>query len=274
MLIAAVQASERTGRIANALEEFARHEMALRELRRRVVNAAIYPLLVVVFGLMVSLFLLGYVVPRFSQVFAESSVKLTVSTATILTIGSAINHHAEWVISSLFASAALIAYAIRSPSVRRRAGDLLSKLPPVQRWVRELQLTRITHALAMLLANGFTIPDAMQLASALALRPDLRSAMDRATSHIVAGAFTSAAWQQAGIAEPFAVRVLQAGERTGELGACFESLSQTYRLQVETKLERASRFAEPLLLILVASLIGTIVVLMYIPIVDLATSIG
>jgi general secretion pathway protein F len=70
------------------------------------------------------------------------------------------------------------------------------------------------------------------------------------------------------------VRVLQAGERTGELGACFESLSQTYRLQVETKLERASRFAEPLLLILVASLIGTIVVLMYIPIVDLATSIG
>jgi general secretion pathway protein F len=128
--------------------------------------------------------------------------------------------------------------------------------------------------MAMLIANGFTIPAAMKLATPLAIRADLQEAMKRATELVETGSMTSVAWQQSGLAQSFAARVLQAGERTGDLAACFESLAQTYRIQVQTKLERASRLAEPILLVVVACLIGTIVVLMYLPIVDLATAAG
>jgi len=274
MLVAAVRASERSGRVADALQEYARHEAALRELKRRIVNAAIYPLLVVSFGVLVSLFLLGYVVPRFSQVFADSSVKITHATALILAIGDAINHHALLVAGALAASVAGVVLAARHPFVRAGAAGLLVRLGPVDRWVRELQLARITRAMAMLLNNGFTVPEAMRLSTALALRPDLGGAMERATAAIETGQTTSAAWSESGLADPFAQRVLQAGERSGDLAACFESLAQAYQIEVETKLERASRIAEPLLLLVVAALIGTIVVLMYGPIVDLATSVG
>jgi general secretion pathway protein F len=67
---------------------------------------------------------------------------------------------------------------------------------------------------------------------------------------------------------------LQAGERTGNLAACFDTLAQTYRLDVETALERASRIVEPVLLIVVAALIGLIVALMYMPIFDLASAVN
>jgi general secretion pathway protein F len=67
---------------------------------------------------------------------------------------------------------------------------------------------------------------------------------------------------------------LQAGERTGNLAACFDTLALTYRLDVETALERASRIVEPVLLIVVAALIGLIVALMYMPIFDLASAVN
>ena len=274
MLIAAVKASERSGRVADALEQYARHEAALRELRRRIVNAAIYPLVVVSFGVLVSLFLLGYVVPRFSKIFADSNVRVSHASSVVLTIGDAINHHALLLGGVLAAVVTAVLLAARHPVVRAHAANLLARLAPIEQWIRELQLARISRAMGMLLGNGFSIPEAMRLSTALALRPDLRSAMQTATAAIETGQTTSAAWSSAGLADAFAQRVLQAGERSADLAACFESLAQAYQVEVETTLERASRIAEPLLLLIVAGLIGTIVVLMYGPVVDLATSVG
>jgi general secretion pathway protein F len=274
MLIAAVQASERSGRVADALEEYARHEGTMRELRRRIVNAAIYPLLVIAFGFLVALFLIGYVVPRFSKVFASSTAKVSSSTGLIVAVGTSINAHPILVVVGLMLVGGLVAVAAADVRVRRWAGDLFAGFGPVRRWLGDLQRTRICQSMAMLISNGFTIPEAMKLATPLAIREDLQKAMRRATDLIETGMATSAAWRETGLAETFAVRVLQAGERTGDLGRCFDSLGQTYRLQVQTKLERTSQLAEPILLIVVASLIGTIVVLMYLPIVDLATTVG
>jgi len=274
MLIAAIQASERSGRVASALEEYARHESAMRDLRRKIVNASIYPTLVIGFGSFVALFLLGYVVPRFAKVFTDTRAQVSLPTRFILRIGNAVQHHGLLIATGIAALVALLVWMAGNAQVRTALARWVERIGPIRRWVRDLQLARISQSMAMLLANGFTVPEAMRLAGPQAMRPDLREAMRQATSMIETGETTSGAWRRAGVAQAFATRVLQAGERTGDLAACFDSLAQTYRIQVETQLERASRLAEPILLLLVASLIGTIVVMMYLPIVDLATAAG
>ncbi len=274
VLIAAVRASERSGRVPEALEEFARYDASLRELRRKMINAAIYPSLVVGFGFLVSLFLLGYVVPRFAQIFAERVEQTSRATGLLIRLGQAINSNPWWVAGSVLAIVALVVSLAANPQVRIGLVNLIARIGPVERWLRTLQLARITHSMGMLLKNGFPMPEAMGLASALALRPDLRTEMKRATEAIESGQSTSTAWSRGGLADGYATRILQAGERTGNLAACFDTLAQTYRLDVETALERASRIVEPLLLVIVAALIGLIVVLMYMPIFDLASSVG
>jgi len=274
VLIAAVRASERSGRVPEALEEFARYDASLRELRRKTINAAIYPSLVVGFGFLVSLFLLGYVVPRFAQIFSERVAQTSAATGWLIRLGQTINSHPWWVAGGLLAIVALAVSLAVNPRVRIEMVGLMTRIGPVERWLRTLQLARITHSMGMLLKNGFPVPEAMGLASALALRPDLRIEMKRATEAIEAGQSTSIAWSRGGLADGYATRILQAGERTGNLAACFDTLAQTYRLDVETALERASRIVEPLLLVIVAALIGLIVVLMYMPIFDLASSVG
>jgi general secretion pathway protein F len=274
VLIAAVRASERSGRVPEALEEFARYDASLRDLRRKTINAAIYPSLVVGFGFLVSLFLLGYVVPRFAKIFAERVAQTSEATTVLIRLGQAINSHPWWVAVSLLAVVACVAALATNPKVRSRVVVMMAQIGPVERWLRSLQLARITHSMAMLLKNGFPVPEAMGLASALALRPDLVTEMKRATDAIEAGQSTSVAWSGSGLADGYAMRILQAGERTGNLTTSFETLAQTYRVDVETALERASRIVEPLLLVIVAALIGLIVVLMYMPIFDLASSVG
>jgi general secretion pathway protein F len=274
VLVAAVRASERSGRVPEALEEFARYDAALRELRRKMINAAIYPSLVVGFGFLVSLFLLGYVVPRFALIFSERVAQTSQATSVLIKLGQVINSHPWSAVGSLMAAVVSIAMLAANPSVRGGLVSVMERLRPIERWLRTLQLARITHSMAMLLKNGFPVPEAMGLASALALRPDVMAAIEQATGSIEAGQSTSVAWSGAGLADPYATRILQAGERTGNLAACFDTLAQTYRLDVETALERASRILEPLLLVIVAALIGLIVVLMYMPIFDLASSVG
>jgi general secretion pathway protein F len=274
VLIAAVSASERSGRVPEALEEFARYDASLRELRRKMINAAIYPSLVVGFGFLVSLFLLGYVVPRFAQIFSERVAQTSSATGLLIRLGQAINSHPWSVAASLLATVASAVMLAANGRVRSELVALVAGVGPVRRWLHTLQLARITHAMAMLLKNGFPMPEAMGLASALALRPDLMRSMRLATEAIEAGQSTSLAWGRGGLADGYATRILQAGERTGNLAACFDTLAQTYRLDVETALERASRIIEPVLLIAVAALIGVIVVLMYMPIFDLASAVG
>jgi len=212
VLIAAIRASERSGRVPEALEEFARYDASLRELRRKMINAAIYPSLVVGFGFLVSLFLLGYVVPRFAQIFSERVAQTSQATGLLIALGQAINAHPWRVAAGALAMVGAIVLLVANPNFRTSLIALIARAGPVARWLRTLQLARITHAMAMLLANGFPIPEAMRLAQALALRPDLMRAMNQATDGIEAGQSASAAWSRGGLADGYAARVLQAGD--------------------------------------------------------------
>lgn len=272
MLVAAVGASERSGRVAEVLDEYARYQGSIQALRRKLINAGIYPALVVGFGLLVALFLLGYVVPRFSRLFADSSAPMTQATGVLLALGQTIDEHAGLVIVGLVTVATLVYAGSRDVRVSTAVVRTLMRVKPIAAWLTAFQLARITHAMSMLLSNGFTVPDAMRLAGRLATQEDLREQMRQATHEIETGHPVSVAWTSSKVADDYAVRILQAGERTGHLAACFQTLADVYRSEVETTLERVGRIVEPVLLMIVAVFIGLIVVLMYMPIFDLAAA--
>jgi general secretion pathway protein F len=270
ILVAAVRASERTSRVADALEEFARYDEAIDALRRRAINAAVYPAMVVGFGLLVSLFLLGYVVPRFARIYESTSATASVATRLLLKVGSLIDGHRLLIGLALLAVAGFVVWICSKSEFRARAAIVLTRAGPLRRIARGYQLARITQALAMLLRGGYPLPDAMRLARALAVRPDLAKGLDAALVEVTEGRLLSQAWGAQGLGGEFDRRLLQAGERTGELGTIFDAISQAYSRDVETAMERASRLIEPAMLMAVALVIGLIVVLMYMPIFDLA----
>jgi general secretion pathway protein F len=269
ILVAAVRAGERTSRVADALEEFARYDEAVDSLRRRAINASVYPAMVVGFGFVVALFLIGYVVPRFARIYETTTVTASTATRVLLHLGAMIDAHRLLVGLALLALAALAVWVTSKEDLRARVAMSLTRVGPVARIARGYHLARIAQALSMLLRGGYPLPEAMRLARALALRRDLQQGMDAATVDVNEGRLISQAWVAHGLGGEFDRRLLQAGERTGELGTVFDAMARAYTRDVETAMERASRLIEPALLMAVAVFIGLIVVLMYMPIFDL-----
>jgi general secretion pathway protein F len=270
ILVAAVRAGERTSKVADALEEFARFDEAVDTLRRRAINAAVYPAMVVGFGFLVALFLLGYVVPRFARIYETTAVTASAATRVLLMLGATIDQHRLAIGAGAVAIAVALLWVLSREDLRARALRWLTAFGLAAWIARRYQLARITQALSMLLRGGYPLPDALRLARALALRNDLAAGMDRVLVDVNEGRVVSHAWVAHGLGGEFDRRLLAAGERTGELGTVFDALSQAYTRDVETAMERASRFIEPALLMVVAVLIGCIVVLMYMPIFDLS----
>jgi general secretion pathway protein F len=224
--------------------------------------------------LLVALFLIGFVVPRFAEIFAGTNASLSGGTTVLLRLGLLISNHPVAVLAAVVLTGLLLVAVLAREEFRWWALSYLQRLSMVASFLKRLQLAQVTRAMAMLLRNGFAVPEAMGLARVLASSPDLSEAMILANTRIDAGSTVSAAWASTSLADDYATRILQAGERTGDLSRSFETLAETYQRDVEVALERTTRIVEPVLLMAVATVIGVVVVLMYAPIFDLAGSLS
>lgn len=273
LLVASMRASERSSRIDEALDEFVAYEKVGRELGKKIVSAAIYPALVVGFGMLVCLFMLSYVVPRFSRVYEDFANSISTPTLILIGVGSFFGDHLPLVLAALAGLLAATVLAYRSGQLQTLALWLLVRFKLVRYYLRLYQLSRIFQTMAMLLKGGFTISDAIPLASNLAFDVRLQEQLLAARLLVNEGRRLSAAFAEHGLTDNVTVRLLQVGERSGNLEHTMEIIAQTYRQELMLFIERTTRIAEPLLLMVVGVMIGAIIVLMYMPVFDLAGGI-
>ncbi|MQA37349.1 type II secretion system F family protein [Rugamonas aquatica] len=270
LLIASMRASERSSRVEEALREFAAYERVGRDLSKKIVSAAIYPALVVGFGMAVSLFMLSYVVPRFARVYEDFANSISTPTLILIRVGSALGDHLALLLAALAALLAATALAYRGGQLQRAAWWCLRRYALVHDYLRRYQLSRIFQTMAMLLNGGYTISDAIPLASHLAFEGPLRQQLLGAQALVGQGRRLSLAFAEHGLTDNVTLRLLQVGERSGNLAHTMEIIAHTYRQEVMLFVERTARIAEPLLLMAVGVMIGALIILMYMPVFDLA----
>lgn len=274
LLIASIRASERSSRIGNALDEYISYERMGRDLARKVVSAAIYPGLVVGFGGLVCLFMIAYVVPRFAKVYDDFSSSLSWPTIVLMRVGQFAGDHLAVLVIALVGSAVWGLAWYRSGRLGKLVLRALGRFAFVQRQLRTYQLARIYQTMAMLLRGGYPLADAVPMAQQLAFEPRLQDQMKAARTHIMEGRRLSAAFHQERLTDQVTLRLLQVGERSGDLAAVMDIIAQTLRQEFTLFVERTTRLAEPILLMAVGLLIGAIIVMMYMPVFDLASGMG
>src|ERR1043165_5062421 len=154
LYVATVRSSEKTSDLAPALGRYVAYAAQLEAIKKRVVNASIYPTLLIAVGGIVSLFLLLYVVPRFGRIYEERGSALPLFSRLLLTWGGAVDKHAPVVLSVLGGLIFLGAYALRLASVRTAIGDALWRLPALGERLKMYQLARFYRTIGMLLRGG------------------------------------------------------------------------------------------------------------------------
>lgn len=272
LYVATVRAAEKTSDLAPALSRYVAYEQQLEAIRKRVMNASIYPLLLVGVGGLVSLFLLFYVVPRFARVYEERSADLPIFSQVLLAWGQAVEGHGLLVFAVLLGLAVGAAYALRLPRVRAAAGDALWRLPAVGERLKVYQLARFYRTTGMLLRGGIPLVAALRMVAEL-LHPVLRERLAAASRAISEGHAVSRSMDGNGLATPVALRMLVVGESSGNMGEMMERIAAFHDEEISRWVDWFSRLFEPILMAVIGLVIGAIVILMYMPIFELAGSL-
>jgi len=269
LYIATVRASERTSDLPAALARYVAYEQQLDAIRKRLVNASIYPALLIGVGALVSLFLLFYVVPRFSHIYEERAVDLPVFSKVLLGWGKVVEGNGAVVGVALLVVAALLFHVFRSASVRARLGDLLWKVPSVGERLKLYQLARFYRTTGMLLRGGMPLVAALDMGAGL-LHPALRERLAAARRAITEGRPVAASLEEHGLTTPVALRMLAVGERSGNMGEMMDRAASFHDDEIARWIEWFTRLFEPILMAVIGLVIGAIVIMMYMPIFELA----
>ncbi|HMH17699.1 MAG TPA: type II secretion system F family protein [Burkholderiales bacterium] len=272
LYVSTVQASEKTSDLAPALARYVAYQNQLEAIRKRLVNAAIYPMLLMGVGGLVSLFLLLYVVPRFSKIYEERSVDLPIFSRILLAWGQLVEGHGVLVIGVLAALVISALYALRHASVKAHIENLLWKLPAIGERLKLYQLARFYRTIGMLLRGGMPLLPALQMGAEL-LHPVLRTRLATASRAISEGRPVSESMRANGLTTTIALRMLAVGEKSGNMGEMMEKIAEFHDDEISRWVDWFTRLFEPLLMAAIGLVIGAIVVLMYMPIFELAGSL-
>lgn len=272
LYVALVQSSEKTGAVGEALARYVSYRQRMDEVKQKIISASIYPLLLLVVGGGVVLFLMGYVVPRFSLVFEGLGSNLPWLSQVLMTTGMFLHAHQGEFFGTLVLGAVSLGIVQRQPGFRRAVDRLLEKLPAVHQRIFMYELARFYRSLGILLQGGIPILTAMGMVRGL-LTVGSRARLDQAAERVREGQSLSTALQANQLVTPVSLRLLRAGEQSGNLGQMMERSADFYDEEISRWIEWFVRLFEPLLMTFIGLLIGVIVILMYMPIFELASSI-
>ncbi|MFV3406611.1 type II secretion system F family protein [Pseudomonas sp. NY15463] len=272
LYVALVQSSERTGALGEALTRYIGYRQRLDLVRQKLVGASVYPLLLLLVGGGVVLFLLGYVVPRFSLVFEGMGTQLPWLSRVLMQIGLFL--HAQQLPLAL-GTAGGVAWLLalrRQPAVRRWASRQLRRVPALHQRLMMYELARFYRSLGILLQGGIPILTALGMARGL-LGNAAGEGLEHASRRVAEGLALSDALEAGQLVTPVSLRLLRAGEQSGNLGEMLERCADFHDQEIGRWVEWFVKLFEPLLMTFIGLLIGLIVILMYMPIFELASSI-
>lgn len=273
LLIAGVTASERTSTLPEALRHYLRHEDLLSRLRRTAVSAAVYPTMVVAVGAVVALFLLLYVIPRFARLYGETDRSMSAGTQFVLWVSQQLLGNPALVLLGVGLFGATVFAAWSTGGLARLGEWVVEALPFSRRQSDNYRLAKLYQSLAMLTRGGYNLDEALAVSAGMKLGDRAAKALQAARQAIANGQSASKALAEAGLADATARRLLVVGERTGAVADVLETISERHAGAFSLFIERATRIVEPTLLLLVAMVVGALIVMMYLPIFDIAGSV-
>ncbi|WDY55595.1 type II secretion system F family protein [Pseudomonas sp. PSKL.D1] len=272
LYVALVQSSERTGALGDALARYIGYRQRLDLVRQKLVGASVYPLLLLLVGGGVVLFLLGYVVPRFSLVFEGMGSELPWMSRVLMEIGLFLHAHQLPLAVGTVGGIVTLVLMRRHPWVKRWGARQLRRWPALHQRLLMYELARFYRSLGILLQGGIPILTAMGMARGL-LGSTAAQGLEQASRHVGEGLPLSDALEAGQLVTPVSLRLLRAGEQSGNLGEMLERCADFHDQEIGRWVEWFVKLFEPLLMTFIGLLIGVIVILMYMPIFELASSI-
>jgi general secretion pathway protein F len=273
LYIGMVKAAEGTSDLPRALERFIGYRQQIDAVRNKIISSAIYPMILMLVGGGVSFFLIGYVVPRFADVYKGAGHNLPWLTQVLLKWGTLFSNHAPSLLAVMAIALVATFFMLRRLFLGSGMTGLVARLPGIGERFRIYELSRLYLTLGMLIEGGIPIVAAMRMVDSM-VSDTIRGGLQATISLVEAGTPLSTAFEANHLTTPISLRLLRVGERTGEMGVMLSQSAAFYDGETSRWIDRFTRALEPVLMAAIGVMVGVIVVSLYMPIFDLAGSIS
>jgi type IV pilus assembly protein PilC len=265
MLAASLVAGERSGGLEVMLRRFVQYLRLNQALRRKAISASIYPAVLLALMLVMVGVMMVFVIPRFESFYEGLDVQLPLLTRILIIVarGSAAN---LWLIGPLLVAAPLVALAwLRREGSGKLLDAVLLRVPYVGPLMRMYATGQLARTLATLLGGGLPLLNALEVAGQSIGNRAMAAAVTGAIGQIREGRSLAHALESTRMVENLTLEMVRVGEQTGALGDMLNSVAEFYDEELDTRLATLLTLVEPLMLVVMASLVATMLLAFYLP---------
>lgn len=264
-----VAAGEASGALEVVLERLAEFLEDQQQVRSKVTTSLAYPLLMMVVGTGVMLFLLAFVVPKIITVFQESKASLPLITIVLIKVSTLLQR--GWWVLGLAVCALAVAWdrLRRRDSFRRGQDRLVLRIPWVGQLLQRLILSRFAKVLGLLLASGVPMIRAMEISSEVVVNREYRSVLAQAREELIQGGSLSVSLGRSPLFPPLLVHMIAVGEKGGQLEGMLLKSGDAFEKEFDTSITRFMALLEPLLVLAMGLGVGIVVLAVLLPIFQL-----
>jgi type IV pilus assembly protein PilC len=274
LYVATVKAGEQSGNLPEVLHRYITYLKLMMGLRQKVMKALSYPMFLVLIGVAVIGFLLTYVMPTFVSVYGESAKTLPWATQTLLDLVQNAQARLLPLAIFLFGLALGIRAYYASPAGRLTIDRLIPKFPLIGSIAIKHNTVQLTRTLGTILAGGTPLVDALRSARGAISNRWISQGIAEAINEIREGVTLAAALDRPKVLPRLAIEMLSVGEETGSLEAMLRDVAEFYEADLDTRLTQLTTWIEPALLLVMGVLVGGIVIVMYLPVFQMAGTVG
>ena len=268
LCVSITEVGENSGFLEASLQRLAEFKERSLHLKNRVATALMYPCVVLGTGIVVSIFLMTFVVPGLLSTLLDAGQELPFATRVVKAISDMLMAW-WWLLFGVFAGLLLVVRLMG----KNYWGKLLwhrfqLRIPIIGDMIRKQCISRVAMVIATLLRSGVVFLRSVEIAGSVTPNLVLREALQRCRKAISAGQDIDQALEQTGVFTPAAVRIFAAGQAAGRLEEVLERLAEDYDRQLVTASQRLTRILEPVLILALAIVVGFIAFATMMPILE------
>ena len=274
MLINMLKTSEMTGDLTGVLDDMAAYYKRQDSNRKQIINAMTYPSVLMIFAIAVLTFVITYVVPSFTTMYESAGSTLPKITVAIMNISSFITKN--WYIIILVILAAVISLVLlfkSSKQVKYGMQYFVMHIPVVKDIIKYNQLVTFTGTFATLIKHDVFITDSMDILSKITDNEIYKELINNAIANLSKGNGVSVAFKGQWAFPETAYEMLYTGEKTGKLGEMMAHVSEFYQEEQTNIIARLKSLIEPIMIIMLAVLVGVILLAVVVPMFDIYSKI-
>jgi len=269
-----IVAGEEAGTLDIILNRLATFIEKAEALRRKVKSALMYPMIVTFVAVVVVGILMVFVIPTFEKMFREAGQQLPGLTQLVVDTSKFVRSHILIVIGFIIVLIIAIRYIRKTDKGKKAIDGFLLKLPIFGILLRKVAVARFTRTLSTLMQSGVPILDGLQLVAKTSGNKVIEDAVMEARENISSGENIAEPLARSKVFPPMVTRMISVGENTGALDQMLNKIADFYEDEVDTAVAGLTSMLEPLMIVFLGGVVGTIVIAMYLPIFNMANAIG